>query len=680
MSGQSNTLRISLAEIAALTRVKRPVVSMWRRRSEDTETPFPEAVQLKGGQQLFDAGQVQDWLAATGHGNNPQAVQDMAAFARHDSSRTDPAAAFAATTALITLRRLNGGPLGELGTDDLLDAADENDPDDEFLYSEIENLGAAVVDFALRADQLVEAAYSPEAAFETLMRDRFRAGLRDHADTALAGAAIELAARAAVELSRNGGTEAPVFVDASSGGSDLLVAVVHTLPEDADPRLLTSNDGGQASRTALRRLLVHGARREHLQVTESGAFGVSEPAVHVASYPPPGAPGMRPAQMLAAIENTVLQMDDSQRGVVVAPAAALTDAVEDPAAVAVRSDLLRSGRVRAIVRLPSGLVPAKTRQALALWVLGPAHASVPIAERWTMVADLSGTALTADAVQDLVGDLAVSMESAATIRAHAMRFARVVPTSRLLASRGALVKPASGRGPGRDAAEQAVRADALLARLNAPSATPSGLPLAVSLGHGAPATASVEEQLSRGHLRYVKGARLLAALPATDDGGARVLGLPELGLAEASGTGAPGERRVDRLVLAANHPHARLSEPGDVVFATAPTPAAMVDVEGGSVVEYPARVLRISGADPGGLMPELLAADINAAASKNWRGWALRLVPHATAQQLRPVLDLLDQEEAAARLRLAQLTELTALLRDGVSAGSLVVDATIDLT
>ncbi|NVM99038.1 hypothetical protein [Arthrobacter sp. SDTb3-6] len=680
MSEPATTLRISLAEIAALTRVKRPVVSMWRSRSRDTPTPFPDPVQVNRGQQLFDAGEVGGWLEATQHGNNPHARADMASFARHDSARTDPEASFAAQTALITLRRLAGGPLAALGPGELLDAADEADPDDDFLYSEIEGLGQDAQEWAARADQLVDAAYSPAAALEQLLRERFRAGLRGYADTALAEAAVELAARAAVELAGHGDTGWPVFVDPTAGGSDLLVAVLDRLPEDADPVFVTRSGRDQASRTALRRLLVHGARRRALTVTGTGQFTVGEPAVHVASYPPPGAPDLAAPDILADIDNTVLQMDDSQRGVVMAPASVLTDALDDVKAAEVRSDLLRSGRVRAVVRLPPGLVPAKTRQALALWVLGPAHASVPIAERWTMVADLSGTALTADAVQDLVGDLAVSMESAATIRAHTMRFARVVPTPRLLASRGALVGPAPERGPGTDAAEQAVRADALLAQLNSPATTPSVLPLSVSLGHGSPSTVSVEDLLARGHLRYVKGVRLASGLPAADDGGARVLGLPELGLGETSATGAGAERRIDRLVLAANHPQARLSEPGDVVFATAPAPAAMVDVEGGSVVEYPARVLRISGADPGGLMPELLAADINAAGSKNWRSWVLRLVPHATAQQLRPVLARLEQEEAAARLRLEQLTELTALLRDGVSAGSLVVDATIELT
>ncbi len=680
MSSQATALRISLAEIADLTRVKRPVVSMWRSRSRDTPAPFPDPVQLSRGQQLFDAGEVADWLEATGHGNNPQATADMAAFARQDSARTDPEASFAAQTALITLRRMTGGPLAGLDLGDLLDAADEADPDDDYLYSEIEGLGEEAPQSAARADQLVDAAYSPAGALEQLLRDRFRAGLRGHADTALAEPALELAARTAVELAGNGETGRTLFVDPTAGGSDLLVAVLDRLPEDADPVVVTRGGRDQASRTALRRLLVHGARRRALAVTGSGQFTVGGPAVHVASYPPPGAPDLAAPGILADIENTVLQMDDSQRGVVMAPASVLTDALDDAKAAEVRSDLLRSGRVRAVVRLPAGLVPAKTRQALALWVLGPAHASVPIAERWTMVADLTGASLTPDVVQDLVGDLAVSMGTAPMIRAHAMRFARVVPTSRLLARRGALVRHAADRPGDADAAGQAVRADLLVAQLNDPASAPATLPVAVSLGSGTPAAAVAESLLERGHLRYVKGVRLAAGLPLTHDGGARVLGLPELGRTGSGGRGGAADRRIDRLVLAANHPNARLTEAGDIVFTTSPAPAAIVDAEGAAVVEYPARVLRISRTDPGGLMPELLAADINAAATKEWRHWACRLMPHAAAQGLRPVLALLESEQAAARLRLERLTELTTLLRDGVSAGALAVDANIELT
>lgn len=661
MAQPSEPLHISLSEIAALTRVKRPVVSMWRTRSRNTDTPFPEPTHQNQGRPLFSANSVIEWLAATQHGNNPQAAADIAAFAKHDAARHDPASAFDSQSALIALRHLVGGPLSGLDAEELLDEADAADPDDEFLYSEIEALGQGAAALARHVDQLVEAAYAPADAFEQLMADRFRAGLRVHAETALSDEAMGLAAGCAVELA-SGALDSPVFVDSTPGGSDLLVTINQLLPESSDPTFLTRTDRG---RTALRRLVAHGMHREALEVSPAGEFSVDRPAVHVAVYPPAGAPAMSSEEILGSLENTVLQMDDTQSGVIVAPAAALTDAPPSAEAAAIRGDLLRSGRVRAVVRLPAGLVPGKTRQSLALWILGPAHASVPIAERWTLVADLSAVPLRPDVVQDLVGDVAVAMGSAQEIRAHSMRFAHLVATSRLLARRGGLVTSQSSAARA-DAAEQAVRVDRLLAALKQPEAA---IPLAVELGRGTPRDATVQELLDLGRLKYRKGVRLDASLPLTDDGGTRVLGLSELGC----GDGQKRERRIDLLVLTKAHPAARLTEPGDVVFATTPEPRAVVDTHGGSLVEAPARVLRISATDPGGLMAELLAADVNSTVSKEWRRWRVRLVPESTAQTLRPVLAMLEAEQAAAARRLEHLSQLTTLIRDGVSAGGLVV-------
>lgn len=679
MPQQSAPLRISLAEIAALTQVQRPVVSMWRRRSMNTDAPFPAPASEDRGQQLFDAGQIRDWLLSTGRGNNPHAAEDMAAFARHDSARTDPETNFESLTALIALRHLAGQPLGGLDVDAMLDAADDADPDDDFMYGELAALGSDGPASAARVDELVDAAYSPAAAFEHLMRDRFRAGLRAHADTALASPAIELAALAAVELARDHNDAQPVFVDSTPGGSDLLVRILKLMPENADPTVWTDSSNGAASRLVRRRLLVHGAQRKNLDVTGTGQFAISGPAVHVGIYPAPGAAEMTPLEILSSIENTVLQMNRQQSGIVLAPASLLSDTLTDPHLDDVRSDLLRSGRLRAIVRLPAGLVPARTRQAQALWVLGPAHSSVPIAERWTLVADLSDIPLSDDVVQDLVGDLAVCMATAATIRAHAMRFARLVLTSMLLGGRGDLVRQHAAPEQA-DAAQRAVRVDLLVAQLNADSAEPRALQLRVEVGSEAPSAATIQTLLAQGHLHYLKGARLDPSLLNAKNDGARVLGVPELAHNIATSAGSAAPRYINRLVLAAANPGTRFTEPGDVVFTTGPTPAALVDALGGAVVEYPARVLRISPADPGGLMPEVTAADINAAESKDWRRWTLRRLTFAASQNLRPVLAELDTQRADAELRLQRLNELTTLIRDGVSSGGLIVADNIVLT
>ena len=80
----------------------------------------------------------------------------------------------------------------------------------------------------------------------------------------------------------------------------------------------------------------------------------------------------------------------------------------------------------------------------------------------------------------------------------------------------------------------------------------------------------------------------------------------------------------------------------------------------------PARILRIVD-DPGRapLLPDVLAADINAIAAtsrdqplgdrKDWRRWAIRLVPRP---QLDPLADALAEIRARRGNLIAELTEL----------------------
>ena len=62
---------ITMQGIADLAGVKRPVVSMWRKRFADSGNPFPAP--LDNAKLKFDATEVGQWLRGTGHGNNPDA-------------------------------------------------------------------------------------------------------------------------------------------------------------------------------------------------------------------------------------------------------------------------------------------------------------------------------------------------------------------------------------------------------------------------------------------------------------------------------------------------------------------------------------------------------------------------------------------------------------------------------
>ena len=83
---EAEALRMTLSDVAALAQVQRPVVSMWRKRCAASARPFPEPAAFDGGRELFDADRIAAWLAATGRGNNAEAANDVAAFARMPGS------------------------------------------------------------------------------------------------------------------------------------------------------------------------------------------------------------------------------------------------------------------------------------------------------------------------------------------------------------------------------------------------------------------------------------------------------------------------------------------------------------------------------------------------------------------------------------------------------------------
>jgi hypothetical protein len=682
MTTTESALLMTMSDIAALARVRRPVVSTWRTRAAHTDTPFPAPVFRERGQEFFDAGQIGSWLTETRRGNNPEAAADAAAHAAPPRSAQAEGDTFPAVTALLTLRSLIGGPLSALSPDDLLDAADEHDPDDDMLYREVESAGDAREPLARYVDELVEAAYAEAAAFERLMADRSRADRRDLDDTALSSCALDLMSRTATALAATQSGD-PVIVDVTGSVGGVLIAIARDEDSARDLTVITASGDGETARLASRRLAVHRIPHRTVDVQADGAFTVSGNAVHVAQFPPVRDAAMSPVGMLSAIDQIVLQMDPTQLAVVMAPSAVLSDANLDREADQVRSALLRSGRVRAIVRLPVGLRPRKPQQAQTIWVLGDAYARVELAERWTMVADLSSLPLDQGAIDDLVGDLAAALGDLATVRAHAFRFARLVLTRTLLASRDSLVAGArtATRPPPRGGAALAVRIDQLVGSLSSESNNAGLVPLAVepATPTGGATMSSVEQLIAAGHLRYIPGNRLDPN--DIDDGTADAAGIRIIGPAEVLGEQALGRRRIDRLRFAAEYPAGRVTEPGDVVFCTTPRPTAIVDTEGTSVVAYPARILRVNQSDPGGLLAEVVAVDVLSLASthKQWRRWLLRQTGPRQRAALSDALASIRLQQERARERLARLDELTSLLMTGVTAGTVTLTPTSDL-
>lgn len=662
--------RITASGIARLARVKRPVVTVWRRRFASGDGAFPPPVARDGATDLFAASDVARWLVDTAHGNNPNAVEDAALFASN-AGLLD----LDALTALLALRVMHGEALGGLSADDLLDLADALDPDDEMLFSELEVLGERSPGAARRVDDLVEAAYTPTAVLDQLIAEHVRDGGSAAARAVLVPDASALISEIAIELAltnEQGDASAPCFVDPTGVGGDRLVDLVARLDELAEVSIVAADVEGAAARLLRRRLCVLGVARSGLQIGVAGEFEVHGSAVHVAQYPTSAGSLSAPIEILDAIDQIALQMSDAQRGVVVAPAGVLIEGGLDREAARRRAEVLRSGRVRAIVALPPGLVVAQPRQRLALWMLGPVHGEVPLAERRTLVVDLTATRLDAGVRADLVGDLAASMGGPEVVRAHAFSGPRLLPTRRLLARSGSLLDdPAPVAHTPSTEVGQAARAvpaqfDRALAALG-DTALPALESVKTAASIAALPGATLGELAGERHVRCIGGSRI-EATDVASDGGYTVVGVEELG-----GRVSFGSRRIDRLLLADRYPAAKLTEPGDVVFAASPSPQAWVDREGASVVVAPARVLRVNRADPAGLVADVLAADIGAQPerSSDWRSWRVRRVLPDEALGLAAVLRGIRAEIEATRRRVEHLHEVQRLVVAGVTAGTL---------
>ncbi|RZU62852.1 hypothetical protein [Zhihengliuella halotolerans] len=657
---------VTMTDIALLAHVQRPVVSMWRARSRDSSHPFPAVATRRAGRDLFDVDEICRWLAATGRGNNPAAAEDAAAFV--SGARED----FPAVGALLALSALTGVPLSGRSANDLMDLADDADPDDAYLYREIEDLGAKAAALAGYTDRVSDAAYSPAAAFEQLVQDRFRTGLPELADTSLGGPLTQLTAEAAAAMSLATGADA--FWEATPGGSDLVLGVSITLGESRPADLgLAMNFRGDcteaAQRFAARRLRVHLAAHGHHGPAPAYDRSQGTPRIVVAQFPGPGEPAADAAGALRAIDEIALSMSDADGALIVGPARWLVDALSGPAE-STRSQILRMGRLRAAVRLPAGLVPTRIRQPMALWVLGSAHPDVPLADRWTMTADLTAEELNTAGRQDLISDIAASLGDRSALRAHAFRFASLVQTSRLIASSGPLTglrRPPASKGRPADPSAELIRAERLLEHVQAPANT--NIPaerfgFGLTRGSGTPTpSATVRALLASGDLAYLPGARIDNA-DLTHDGGA---GLRVLGTDSPAGTA-----RIDPLVLASRYPRARLTEPGDVVFRTSGAPAAVVDPVGAGVVRYPDRILRIRGAS---LLPGPLAADLSGGRGP-WRGWLVRRFDPEDTPDLGEALGDIDVERTRLRDQLERLDALTDRLSDGAAAGALRIITT----
>lgn len=691
-------LQLSLSDIARLADVRRPVVSTWRRRPLRGHT-FPSPVDVVRGEEQFDAEEVAAYLAATSRGNNPEVIEDLAAHAR--LARTTTVGEDMVTmglTALLCLTAQTDEPLADLSPVELRALARAIDPEDTFVVREVEALGDDVGALAAHADQLASASYSPQAAFERLLRRSAAATYPGHWVARLAEPAQALVARTAAALTLDADAGSPTLVDVTDSSGDLLLATVNGHADGLNPRVATLLLDTPVTRLARRRLRLHDVTRLDVVRDAAGDFtvvgGEAITSVHVLHVPPAGEPGLSDLEVLDLVGNLAIQLDDDSRAVVIGPASALIDSPATAALDQARDGVIRGDRLRAAIRLPAGLLPHSPRRHLGLWVLGPAHPQVAVRDRWTAVADVSDQALDESLIDAIVVDAVAAMtpdersakggidsavvgSDAGHVIGHQFRVARRVRTSLILPRRSSLMARVRSRGTtvsSAEAAELAARVERLVADLS-----PSSLDrirvsarqvddLTTRVGPGA---STVEQAIEDRYLELVAGSRVREADIVTGSEG-----LPLVGPAEILSGPPERPRRVDAMTFGSHYPSGQLTKSGDVVVCASPRVGAVVDTAGSSVVQTPARVLRITDEGQAHLVPAVLAADVSMVQGtgiRDLRRWPIRVLAHDVVEALAATVPALDQEREMLLARIAALDDLSTHLFDGAASGALTI-------
>lgn len=599
---------------------------------------------------LFEADSVAHWLARTRHGNNSSVLADAAASAAPADFDIANADHLARIDALLTAHALSDEGVQAVAASGLEAFAERHDPADAFLAAELVSAPPAWVPWA---QQLADAAYSASEASRHLERRHIATRTADASHGPLATTADELL----VELVDSLAVQHPRSLSVVGTGAALAARLASSFAGDVN---VPDAVGARAIR---RRLVLEG-------IAHPLAPAAAPTSPHLTVVRLPDGPSGTVAHMLGTLNDLALQLRDSDACVVLAPATALANRVSRDDEL-LRSDVLRTGRVRAMVRLPAGLVTSAPREALVLWVLGsePGDAAVP--DRVIAVADLSDAVLTRATRADLVSDVVALLSGARDARRHAFRFGRLVRTSSVLANRGALDlrgRPAHASASPRELPALLDQAHAALAD-DAPGRAPIVAPSPV------PPAATIAELVDASALAVLPGVRVAAEESASS-------GLVVVGADDLDEPQTIGMRFVDPLEFAQRHPSARVTEPGDVVFRTSPSARAWVDVDGSKVVAYPARVLRIRSAERSGLVPELIVLDVaDAPAGPGaWRRWRLRRVAPESARPLRSALADLAAHRAAFEARAAALGHYAELLTSAVAAGVVTLPAPIDVT
>lgn len=671
---------ISMPEIAELAGVQRPVVTVWRRRYNGS---FPQPVGGDVGRPLFDAGAVLDWLVATGRADRATAAPDLRQYALWQlGAQLSPADFIAYTTALICLRWLDQDeplPSGAGWAADLADRARRVDPSDLLLRSEITALPDDAGWLVDAIDELVEAAWGCRPALERLLATRNRLNAPTLYRDALTPNLARLIA-ATTGAREHAMVHGSVTVaDPWAGTGDLLTAVVGAVSEHGQPIIFASTGSNELSRLLRRRLSVWDLPGSDLDVrTRSGPPASFAWRALVTALPYRPQESRNRERYLRFLARLAADLQAGQTAVVLGPTDLLADQMP-PTNAGIRNEILRTDAVEAIINLPGGLMPFRPGYQTALWVLRRDESGR--GQGRLLLGDVSDRRLTPQVVDDLVEDVTTWRRDGYHPAAHRRALTTPVRVADLLSGQDSFT------GPRRPELPEAINLrhtrvarvlelqTQLVEQVQQPPLPPLVANIAAREGH-ARAAVTIDTLIKKKELKRLKGARI-AAEYITGAGHHRVIGIPEL-----TGLAKPGRRTVDRLILAERYPRVRLTEPGDVIVAVNTELTTYVDIDGFSIAEYPASVLRVTGGRRT-LTPRTLAALITASPSGRAPGSVhARRINQITVPVLDPdeteALDTLLAELDQRRRRVQDEIETLNALRQTAIAG--VGDGTLTIT
>ncbi|MDQ1248143.1 MAG: hypothetical protein QG597_2515 [Actinomycetota bacterium] len=695
-------LLVTMPEIAAMAKVKRPVVTTWRRRYPDFPAPAPGTDRSP----RFVGRDVVRWLADRSLGNaSPKQLHvEIALHAlTAQADRFSPRRLVGTISALLCLRLFAKTPLlqgwpsasmperadADRAWRGLLAQASRLDAEDEYLLRELQAEDATAIPLVALVEELVEAAYSPAAAHEWLLAERARLGPADLVIDAPAPETIRFLTLLADPSSRPG-EESLVVADPHLGCGDLLAEVIRSVEDPARIVALGAERQEWMARLARRRLLLLGVNDLGTDVSIGTEIeeGIADPDLVVTHLPYVAGETRDPLATLMLVEQVTDLLGPGRTGVVLGPAEVLVDRLRDREATALRARLLRSGVVEAILSLPGGAVPRRPGYRTAVWTLTrDPHART---RGHVLLADLSAQPLTDQVCARAAEDVVLWRAEGLRPDGHDPRYGDIALTADLVTGPDSALTPSGPSDaqilarPVTDRPALIAEAEGLLERGAAEARkhddhTGPLHALVVRRTGRRPAWTTIGAMIMDGRIRKVRGHRIDPAdLDAV--GHHRILEPVVI-----CGQEHVVPRWIDRTVLAVRYDCVRLTEPGDVVYTTVPRLGILVDHDGFSVVAFPAHILRATAEDARPLPPRVLAALIVGARNTARSPAAVRpakriedyVVPDLDADdaaRFDALLAEIDRRRALLRAQDDALHDIRQLTVAGLADGTLTID------